>query len=217
MSEDMPRPESQEGRDETRGRKPEFVIRRDNTEAFYDLLRTGMPIAAAAQLTGFSMKKVYDWLKRGKAGDQPYDEFYRRSQEARRRAERTLVMRWVKGAKHDWRACRDLLRVLNPAVWLRDQVFIEKLRAKLRETEKPDDRGFSLTEVMEAAMEAGRKNQSGTDAGPSDAREELRVMVDRVGLDQMASLLGMDSKTLAAAISTDKDDGAEDEPGDDES
>jgi hypothetical protein len=83
-------------------------------ETFLKALAAGNFLSTAAQLAGLSKQTVYNWIRRGEAGEHPYDRFVDAYQKASAVAEVAAV------------AAIRAAGAAGPEYWLASQTFLER-------------------------------------------------------------------------------------------
>jgi hypothetical protein len=78
--------------------------------------------AAAAGAGGIAPSTLYDWLARGRTGEDPYAGFAERLEGAELEFERQAVDAWVAHFPKDWRAIAEMLARRFSDRWRRDPV-----------------------------------------------------------------------------------------------
>lgn len=74
-------------------------------------------IAISCRLAGITAAQLYQWLKKGEAGEQPYADFKRRVEVAQATAEAQNVRTITNASRRDWKAAAWLLAKRNPQDW----------------------------------------------------------------------------------------------------
>lgn len=78
-------------------------------DAICALVNAGAPLPHAARACGVPWPTVKDWLKKGRAGKQPYADFVAAWQQAKARWVAGAVMRVTKASDKNWKAAAWLL------------------------------------------------------------------------------------------------------------
>lgn len=82
-----------------------------------DAVAEGLPRDTAAKLARIHPSTLFDWLRRGRAGEAGYAEFSDRVREAESQGEKEIVTLLRNHAKTSWQACAYLLERRNPKQW----------------------------------------------------------------------------------------------------
>ncbi len=95
----------------------------DTVQAFLDAVQAGNYIDTACHLADLSKVTVYDWIKRGEAGEDNYVAFANNVKRAQARAEAEAVVRVRKAADDPrfWAAEMTFLERRHPEKWGRRQ------------------------------------------------------------------------------------------------
>ncbi len=89
------------------GRKPTLEINPQLTERVCALLAEGVSILSACNLCDISERAYHDWLRRGRAGEEPYAAFFDAASRARDSWKARLIRRVDLCAERgDWRLPR---------------------------------------------------------------------------------------------------------------
>lgn len=67
-------------------------------------IAAGIDVESACVREGVSKSTYYDWLKRGEAGESPFDEFLEAIDQAMAEVTRRVTYHVVKAAESDWKA-----------------------------------------------------------------------------------------------------------------
>lgn len=109
-------------------------------ERIVQATRKGLPRRRAARLAGIHPATLFDWLARGRAGEQPYADFADRIKSAEIEGEESLVDLLREHAVETWQAAAWLLERRFPARYSLKQrvshevhMTPEQARAKYRE------------------------------------------------------------------------------------
>lgn len=94
-------------------------LTRETSNRILAVLRAGGYDETAANAAGISRQQFYEWLKRGRNGDRPYDLFLAGVEEARAEGESRNVMLIAKAAQSNWQAAAWLLERRHPERWAR--------------------------------------------------------------------------------------------------
>jgi transposase len=87
-------------------------------QRIYAAVAKGYPRDTAAKLAMIAPRTLYDWLRRGRSGEDGYAQFLQRVQEAESKGEGALVdLLRDTHAKTSWQACAWLLERRRPKVW----------------------------------------------------------------------------------------------------
>ena len=100
---------------------PSRIGEADTVTAFLQAVDDGNYIETAADLAGITKKTIYEWLKRGDTGDEPYKSFRDAVKRAAARAEAAEVQK-VRRAGEDprfWAASMTYLERRHPDRWAR--------------------------------------------------------------------------------------------------
>lgn len=99
------------------GRKSRLTSQ--TSQRILGVLRAGGYDETAAKAAGLSTTQFYEWLRRGREGDRPYDLFLEQVEEARAEGESRNVMLIAKAAQSNWQAAAWLLERRHPERWAR--------------------------------------------------------------------------------------------------
>ena len=100
---------------------PSRIREVDTVAEFLAAIENGNYIETAAELAGFTKHSVYDWIKRGEAGETPFNLFSDALKRAQARAEAAEVAK-VRKAGEDprfWAASMTYLERRHPDRWAR--------------------------------------------------------------------------------------------------
>lgn len=93
----------------------------DTVQELLQAIENGNYVETAAELAGLSKQSVYDWIKRGEAGEEPFKLFADAIKRASARAEAAEVVK-VREAGNDprfWAASMTYLERRHPERWAR--------------------------------------------------------------------------------------------------
>ena len=93
--------------------RPAEIAKADVVQELLEAVQNGNYLETAADLAGISDNTVRNWMKRGEAGEPPFDLFFRAVKRAEARAESESVKR-VRAAGND------------PRFWAADMTFLER-------------------------------------------------------------------------------------------
>lgn len=77
----------------------------------------GVPLPTACGACGISWNTVATWLKKGRNGEKPYDEFVAAVERAKHQWEAAAAIRVTKAADKDWKAAAWLLERRRHETW----------------------------------------------------------------------------------------------------
>lgn len=99
--------------------RPSDIGSPTTVQQFLEAVGEGNYIETAAKLAGISKAVVYNWIKRGEAGEQPYDRFVDALQRAEARAEAAMVRNVRKASElpQFWAAAATHLERRHPDRW----------------------------------------------------------------------------------------------------
>jgi hypothetical protein len=80
-------------------------------------ISNGMFLTQAARLAGVSKNVINNWLQRAAEGDEDYQAFAEKFEEAELKSEAALIKIWKDAAPSDWRAAKELLAKRFPERW----------------------------------------------------------------------------------------------------
>lgn len=103
--------------------RPADIGNADIVQELLEAVDNGNYIETAAELAGISKTTIYEWLKRGEAGETPYKSFANALKRASARAEAAEVTK-VREAGNDprfWAASMTYLERRHPERWARRQ------------------------------------------------------------------------------------------------
>lgn len=84
------------------GGKPTLCVP-EGYEPLLGLLRMGMYVQQACNMVGIAKDTIYDWLKRGAAGEEPYAAFASAYEKAAAQAE-MVALSDIRAGKNNWQA-----------------------------------------------------------------------------------------------------------------
>lgn len=99
------------------GRKTKLT--RQTADRILAILRAGGYDETACAAAGISRQCFWDWLRRGAAGEAPYNVFADEVQRARAEGESRNVMLIASAAQNNWQAAAWLLERRHPERWAR--------------------------------------------------------------------------------------------------
>ena len=98
------------------GRQPSLEKDRQLTERVCARLAEGVSIQAAMNLSGVAERSYHDWMRRGQAGEEPYEAFFVAASRARDSWKARLIQCVESAAQQgEWRAAAFLLERQFPA------------------------------------------------------------------------------------------------------
>lgn len=116
----------------------------ESTEAvILKAIAIGMPVRLAAQLAGVDQRTVFAWKKKGKDGEEPYAQFFRKCKEVEMLAvEHALTVINKAADDGDWKAASWMLERLHSEYFSSEKRRIREIDKRLKEIEEQHRRGY---------------------------------------------------------------------------
>lgn len=115
----------------------------------------GLPRDTAAKLAAISPRTLYQWLARGRDGEEPFAQFSQRVKRAEAESEEEMVSRVREASKTTWQAAAWWLERRRPERWaLRKPEAREAERAVGLESTDPREQVKFIESVLSAARSA---------------------------------------------------------------
>lgn len=80
-------------------------------------VNAGVPIPTACGACGISWNTVATWLRKGRDGEKPYDQFVAAIEKAKHRWEAAAALRVTKASDRDWKAAAWMLERRRHETW----------------------------------------------------------------------------------------------------
>lgn len=116
-----------------------------------DAVAKGLPRDTAARLGRVTPRTLYDWLARGRAGEQPYLQFLQRVEEAEAEGEQELVVHIRTAASRNWQAAAWLLNCRRPDAYVPARERAAPVEEDTADTSAED---ISVARSVVAALES---------------------------------------------------------------
>lgn len=121
----------------------------------------------AALLAGIQERTLYYWIERGKAGKEPYLQFFQDLMRARAEHISALEQYWTRHAITDWRAAQAKLAALDPAR------YASPIKHEIRFAGMSDaELDAYIAAAERPALEAGEGGAGAPGAGAADSTQD---------------------------------------------
>jgi hypothetical protein len=156
-------------------------------------LKTGVTIKTAAEAVGISEATYHLWLRKGKAGIEPYATFADKIRETFPKTEAVLAGRVINASEKDWRAAAWMLERRNRKDWGKsygttdelasdfiNNLTIEELRNEVKKmhamtTQSIEERALELEEKLAAETVKVAKSEVKKSEKRAEKKAELKA------------------------------------------
>lgn len=152
-------------------------------------LKTGVTIKTAAEAVGISEATYHLWLRKGKAGIEPYATFSAKIRETFPKTEAVLAGRVINASEKDWRAAAWMLERRNRKDWGKsygtsddltnefiNNLTIEELRAEVKKMHEMTTKNIEeRAQELELKLESETKKVAKSEVKKSEKRTSKKA------------------------------------------